>query len=150
MKKSIKLTAVCALTTGLTLASGPGTATAGPSDFTAAPISASQAKSLAGKSARNQETTLNMYSVMTDRFANGDPSNDTGGISGGPLQHGFDATKKQFYNGGDIKGLTEKLDYIQSLGMNAIWITPPYRERPGADPAQLHLGVLPRLLDHRL
>ena len=112
MKRSIKLTAVCALTTGLTLASGPGTATAGPSDFTAAPISASQAKSLAGKSARNQETTLNMYSVMTDRFANGDPSNDTGGISGGPLQHGFDATKKQFYNGGDIKGLTQKLDYI--------------------------------------
>ncbi len=130
MKKSIKLTAVCALTTGLTLASGPGTATAGPSDFTAAPISASQAKSLAGKSARNQETTLNMYSVMTDRFANGDPSNDTGGISGGPLQHGFDATKKQFYNGGDIKGLTQKLDYIQSLGMNAIWITPPYENDP--------------------
>ncbi len=95
-----------------------------------AAISAAAIRDLAGSSARNQETDLRMYSVMTDRFANGDPSNDTGGIAGGPLQNGFDPTQKQFYNGGDIKGLTDKLDYIQGLGMNAVWITPPYENDP--------------------
>ncbi|HET9648387.1 MAG TPA: alpha-amylase family glycosyl hydrolase [Microlunatus sp.] len=95
-----------------------------------AAISKAAVRDLAGSSARNQETQLRMYSVMTDRFANGDPSNDTGGIAGGPLQNGFDATKKQFYNGGDIKGLTDKLDYIKGLGMDAIWITPPYQNDP--------------------
>ncbi|MEZ5200170.1 MAG: alpha-amylase family glycosyl hydrolase [Micropruina glycogenica] len=66
-----------------------------------------------------------------------------------PCSTGSTRPRKQFYNGGDIKGLTEKLDYIQSLGMNAIWITPPYEN----DPVQIcptTLGVLPRLLDHRL
>src|SRR5690606_35158194 len=37
------------------------------------------------------------YFVMTDRFANGDPSNDTGGIAGDRLDHGFDPTDKGFY-----------------------------------------------------
>ncbi|MFT3861868.1 alpha-amylase family glycosyl hydrolase [Micropruina sp.] len=130
MSKSANLTAAFALTGALVVASWSPAAQAAPGDLTVASLSASQAKALAASSARNQETALNMYSVMTDRFANGDPSNDTGGISGGPLQHGFDATKKQFYNGGDIKGLTDKLDYIKGLGMNAIWITPPYENDP--------------------
>ena len=130
MKQPLKLTAAVAVAGALVLSSLPPRAVAAPNDLTVASLSASQAKTLASSSARNQETALNMYSVMTDRFANGDPSNDTGGIAGGPLQNGFDATKKQFYNGGDIKGLTQKLDYIQSLGMNAIWITPPYENDP--------------------
>lgn len=130
MKQPLKLTAAVVVAGALVLSSLPPRAVAAPNDLTVASLSASQAKTLASSSARNQETALNMYSVMTDRFANGDPSNDTGGIAGGPLQNGFDATKKQFYNGGDIKGLTQKLDYIQSLGMNAIWITPPYENDP--------------------
>jgi glycosidase len=70
-----------------------------------------------------------IYFVMTDRFANGDPSNDTGGIEGGPLQHGFLPTDEGFYHGGDIPGLISKLDYIQDLGANALWITPPFTNR---------------------
>ncbi|MEZ4719815.1 MAG: alpha-amylase family glycosyl hydrolase [Caldilineaceae bacterium] len=44
-----------------------------------------------------------MYFVMPDRFANGDPSNDTGGIAGGRMNHGFDPTDKGFYHGGDLR-----------------------------------------------
>ncbi|MDN5685261.1 MAG: pullulanase-type alpha-1,6-glucosidase [Brachybacterium sp.] len=70
------------------------------------------------------------YFVLTDRFANGDPSNDTGGIEGGRLEHGFDPTDKGFYQGGDIAGLHEKLDYIEDLGMSAIWLTPSFTNNP--------------------
>ena len=52
----------------------------------------------------------NFYFVMTDRFANGDPSNDTGGVAGEKLEHGFDPTDDGFYHGGDIKGLIDNLN----------------------------------------
>jgi len=70
-----------------------------------------------------------IYFVMPDRFANGDPSNDTGGIEGDRAQHGFDPTHKGFYHGGDLVGLTQKLDYIQGLGATAIWLTPVFVNR---------------------
>lgn len=70
------------------------------------------------------------YFVMTDRFANGDASNDTGGIDGDRLDHGFDPTDKGFYQGGDIAGLREQLDYVEGLGTTAIWLTPSFLNRP--------------------
>lgn len=70
------------------------------------------------------------YFVMTDRFANGDPANDQGGLSGDRLATGFDPTDKGFYNGGDIAGLREKLDYIDGLGTTAIWLTPSFTNKP--------------------
>ena len=74
-----------------------------------------------------------IYFVMPDRFANGDPGNDTGGIDPagpeGPLVHGFDPTRKGYHHGGDLAGLTERLDYIAGLGVGAIWITPPFTNR---------------------
>lgn len=77
------------------------------------------------------------YFVMTDRFANGDTSNDTGGLTGDRLTTGFDPTSTGFYNGGDIQGLRDKLDYIAGLGTTAIWLTPSFTNRPvqgsGAD-----------------
>lgn len=71
-----------------------------------------------------------IYFVLTDRFANGDPKNDTGGIKGDRLKHGFDPTHKGFYQGGDLKGLTQKLDYLQSMGMTAIWFAPIFKNKP--------------------
>lgn len=71
-----------------------------------------------------------IYFVLPDRFANGSTKNDTGGIKGGPLQHGFDPTSGAFYLGGDLKGLTDRLDYIQGLGATAIWLGPIYRNKP--------------------
>ena len=70
------------------------------------------------------------YFVMTDRFANADASNDEGGLTGDRLTTGFDPTDKGFYNGGDIAGLREKLDYIDGLGTTAIWLTPSFKNKP--------------------
>jgi alpha-amylase len=70
------------------------------------------------------------YFVMTDRFANGSRANDTGGIAGGPDVSGFDPTRISHYHGGDLIGLTSKLDYIKRLGATAIWITPPFKNKP--------------------
>ena len=71
-----------------------------------------------------------VYFVMVDRFANGDPSNDTGAGGSGPLVHGFDPTKPNFYHGGDLVGLRQKLDYIQGLGATALWLTPVLTNKP--------------------
>jgi glycosidase len=71
-----------------------------------------------------------IYFVLPDRFANGDPANDTGGIAGDRLTHGFDPADKGFYHGGDLKGLIEKLDYIQGLGASAIWVGPIFKNKP--------------------
>ncbi|WP_278236633.1 pullulanase-type alpha-1,6-glucosidase [Isoptericola sp. AK164] len=70
------------------------------------------------------------YFVMTDRFANGDTSNDTAGLGDDPLVSGFDPTNKGFYQGGDLAGLHENLDYIEGLGTTAIWLTPSFTNRP--------------------
>ncbi len=71
-----------------------------------------------------------IYFVLPDRFENGDPRNDRGGLKGDRLTHGFDPTHKGFYQGGDLKGLTARLDYIQGLGTTAIWLGPIYRNKP--------------------
>lgn len=71
-----------------------------------------------------------VYFVLPDRFENADTSNDKGGLTGGPLDHGFDPTHKGFYNGGDLKGFTARLDYIQGLGATAIWLGPIYKNKP--------------------
>ena len=71
-----------------------------------------------------------VYFVLPDRFENGDPANDQGGMSGGRLVTGFDPASKAFYHGGDLKGLIARLDYIQSLGVTAIWLGPIYKNKP--------------------
>lgn len=70
------------------------------------------------------------YFVMTDRFANGDPSNDTGGLDGDRESTGFDPTDTGYYQGGDLAGLRENLDYIDGLGVSAIWLTPSFVNKP--------------------
>lgn len=60
-----------------------------------------------------------VYFVMTDRFANGDRSNDD------QRKGELDPTSKDKYSGGDLQGIIDKLDYIQGLGATAVWITPP-------------------------
>ena len=55
-----------------------------------------------------------IYFVLPDRFENGDPRNDRGGLTGDRLATGYDPSAKGFYHGGDLAGLTKRLDYIQS------------------------------------
>ncbi|QGN47877.1 pullulanase-type alpha-1,6-glucosidase [Micromonospora sp. WMMC415] len=70
------------------------------------------------------------YFVLPDRFANGDPRNDRGGLTGDRLKTGHDPADKGFYHGGDLKGVMDRLDYIQGLGTTAIWLAPVFKNRP--------------------
>lgn len=70
-----------------------------------------------------------IYFVLPDRFDNGDPGNDRGGLKGDRLATGFDPTAKGFYHGGDLKGLTRRLDYIQGMGITAIWFAPVFKNK---------------------
>ncbi|WIM94629.1 pullulanase-type alpha-1,6-glucosidase [Actinoplanes oblitus] len=75
-------------------------------------------------------TNEQYYFVLPDRFADGDRSNNRGGLRGDRLTTGYDPTDKGFYHGGDLKGVIDKLDYIQGLGTTAIWLAPVFKNRP--------------------
>ncbi|MFA6317612.1 MAG: alpha-amylase family glycosyl hydrolase, partial [Elusimicrobiota bacterium] len=60
-----------------------------------------------------------VYFLMTDRFADGDPSNnDQKAGEYGPAD-------PNLFSGGDLSGVRSRLDYIQGLGATAVWLTPP-------------------------
>jgi alpha-amylase len=67
-----------------------------------------------------------VYFAIIDRFHNGDPSNDH---SYGRASDGEDEIGT--WHGGDLAGLTAKLEHIDALGANAIWITAPYEQIHG-------------------
>ena len=75
-----------------------------------------------------QDETI--YFLLPDRFDNGDPGNDRGGLSGDRLKTGFDPASKGFYLGGDLKGVLRRLDYLAGLGVTAIWLGPIYKNKP--------------------
>lgn len=91
--------------------------------------SVARADPLTDLRARTPEQEI-VYFVLPDRFANGDPKNDRGGLKGGPLQTGHDPAARGFYHGGDLKGLTARLDYIQGLGATALWLAPIFKNKP--------------------
>ncbi len=61
-----------------------------------------------------------IYLIMPDRFANGDPSNDS--IPG--MYEGVNRSKGGARHGGDIAGIIGKLDYLSDLGVTALWLNP--------------------------
>jgi hypothetical protein len=61
-----------------------------------------------------------IYFVMVDRFQNGDSRND-GAI---------DVRDPHAFHGGDVQGLIDRLDWIQSLGFDTIWLSPVFATRP--------------------
>ncbi|GAA4941931.1 hypothetical protein GCM10023238_04620 [Streptomyces heliomycini] len=85
---------------------------------------------LARTPARPAPSREQFYLVLPDRFANGTTSNDEGGLTGGRSRTGHDPTDKHFYQGGDLRGLIEKLDYIKGLGTTALWMAPVFKNRP--------------------
>jgi glycosidase len=88
-----------------------------------------------------------VYEIFADRFRNGDPSNDPCRLGPCPVFYGNvpailhptwnepveDARATGFFNrdffGGDLQGVTEELDYLKSLGVDAIWLTPIFKAR---------------------
>jgi glycosidase len=61
-----------------------------------------------------------IYLITPDRFANGDPANDT--IKGMP--DGLQRSKPLGRHGGDLKGLSDHLDYIADMGFTQLWLNP--------------------------
>ena len=96
----------------------------------------SKSKDIAKKEMSNSVTNTapfvwegaNLYFLLTDRFNNGDTSNDVN----------FNRTKTpgklRGFKGGDIKGITQKIKdgYFTDLGINAIWMTPVVEQIHGA------------------
>ncbi len=65
-----------------------------------------------------------IYLIMTDRFADGDPTND---------DPATERTKPRGWHGGDLRGVLDHLDYLQDLGITTVWITPVYQNHePGS------------------
>ncbi|PWJ33664.1 chitobiase/beta-hexosaminidase C-terminal domain-containing protein [Sediminitomix flava] len=76
-----------------------------------------------------------VYFMMTDRFNDGDPSNNRSygrGTDGNGNDYTDDSSAGEFH-GGDLKGITAKLreGYFESIGINAIWITAPIEQMHG-------------------
>ena len=65
-----------------------------------------------------------MYLIMTDRFADGDTSNDPV-----PSQRSL----PRGWHGGDFRGIEQHLDYLRQLGVTTIWTTPVYSNAGGRD-----------------
>ncbi|WP_214847536.1 alpha-amylase family glycosyl hydrolase [Exiguobacterium sp. s193] len=61
-----------------------------------------------------------MYFIMVDRFENGKTSNDRDVNKDDP----------KAYHGGDLAGVTKRLDYIKDEGFTSIWLTPIFKNRP--------------------
>jgi len=88
-----------------------------------------------------------VYEIFADRFRNGDPSNDPCRAGPCPVFYGNvrailhptwnepveDSRATGVFNrdffGGDLQGVTQELDYIKSLGVGAIWLTPIFKAR---------------------
>ncbi len=69
-----------------------------------------------------QET---IYFLVVDRFHDGDPENNPG-----PNPELYDATRQDWtkYWGGDLQGVIDKLDYLQGMGVTALWLTPLFEQ----------------------
>jgi len=65
-----------------------------------------------------------IYFIMVDRFNDGDDENNK--FSDSSIQ----VKSPRSYQGGDLQGVIEKLDYIKSLGATAIWLTPIVKNEP--------------------
>ena len=61
-----------------------------------------------------------LYLIMPDRFANGDPTNDSNPLMADKLNR----SDQYGRHGGDIKGMLEHLDYVADQGYSALWLNP--------------------------
>lgn len=88
---------------------------------TALPNLASRSVSSLNHSSPIAEATSleTIYFILVDRFHNGDRQND--GV--------VDLAEANAWHGGDLKGILDKLDYLQSLGVKTLWLSPIFKSR---------------------
>ena len=70
-----------------------------------------------------------IYFILIDRFCNGDTTNDYGNnpeshVPFDPQRGNYEALKT--YQGGDLAGVLDKIDYLDSLGVTTLWLSPVY------------------------
>ena len=101
-----------------------------------APPAGAELRALAQPPAYGSLASERLYFVMTDRYRNGDPSNDRGGLAGGRGVTGYDPADIGWFHGGDFRGLAgtcedpkEGLARVRDLGFTGIWVTPPVKQR---------------------
>ena len=92
-----------------------------PQGSTAIPFSL-EARKPSGAGFRGISGDDVIYLIMPDRFADGDPSNDSPAQSPGT----YDRSKPRAYHGGDLRGIRDHLQYLHDLGTTTIWICPIY------------------------
>ncbi len=63
-----------------------------------------------------------LYLIMPDRFSDGDPTNNQPST--------YNRADPHAYHGGDLRGILNHLDYIQQLGVTALWLTPILANNP--------------------
>ncbi len=72
-----------------------------------------------------------VYQLLLDRFDDGGdrPMYDGGELARGEVDPGIGST----WQGGTIRGATRRLDYLKNLGVGAVWVSPPLKQRPDDD-----------------
>jgi glycosidase len=105
--------------------------TGGAHGQSVSPAMGAELQALAQPPTYSDFASQRIYFVLPDRYANGDPANDRGGLTGARQVTGFDPTDTGWYHGGDLKGLTGTctdpktgLARLRDLGFTAIWIAP--------------------------
>ena len=75
-----------------------------------------------------------VYQIMVDRFNDGDPSNNFRLVSDRQAQASQSRYQgiAEYHHGGDLKGVTNRLNYLSDLGITALWLTPILRNEGGA------------------
>jgi glycosidase len=71
-----------------------------------------------------------IYFAMIDRFDDGDARNNDQGTGD------YDPRDRRRFSGGDLAGMTRRLDYVADLGATSVWITPPVANRWWSEKAQ--------------
>jgi len=77
-----------------------------------------------------------LYLIMPDRFSNGDTTNDDPQKSKGL----YDRAKGRSYHGGDLRGIINRLPYLQELGVTALWLNPWYDNTDRPDEKEVYDG----------
>jgi glycosidase len=91
---------------------------------------------LARPAPRSTIASQRIYYVLADRYANGDPANDRGGLNGSRAVTGYDPGDPRYFHGGDLRGLTgtctdpvRGLARVKDLGFTAVWVSNPFGQR---------------------
>lgn len=71
-----------------------------------------------------------VYMLFIDRFDDGDDSNNDQGFDE------FDPEKPTHYSGGDLQGVIDRIGYLKSLGVSAVWVSPPVANQWWSTPYQ--------------